>query len=606
MLPISGSRQVSRIASKTLRLILAIGCLANAAMTQHALEETIVVTATAYPVPFNNVARAVTVLTADELKDIPVRSVVDVLETISAVEVRARAPEGMQADFSIRGSGYSQVLILVDGIRMNDSQTAHHNADLPVPIESIDRIEILSGPGSALYGADALGGIINIVTRKNVDRFHASGSIGQFGLVQGSFLAGARRGEMNGTISAFGSRSSGFMSDRDFRMAGFNARADFGASSGVKVGFVDKEFGANGFYGPSPSREWTNQFFVSYEHRLAILKSWQMSIQTFYRTHGDHFLYDQKRPELYSNRHRTHAYVLTAKMQRVISEQVALSFGGEAGGDWISSTNLGNHSYGRASVFGELQLKAGRTLALYPGLRIDGYSNFGSTASPSLSGSWWLSERIKVRASAGRAFRVPSFTELYYRDPNNQASSLLSPERAWSFEVGSDLFPGGGWMAAATLFARRERDVIDWIRHLPTEKWTSTNIRNFDMSGGEFGLQRSFDSHRYFLGLQYRYITGDPGPVDFLSKYVLDYARHSGTARISASLWQGFSVSQNLSYRQHADGRNYWLIDAALSKKFDELTLSLECSNILDTHYQQVLGIDLPGRWLAVRFQWDP
>jgi iron complex outermembrane recepter protein len=605
MLPILFSRHTS-LSARTTFCLLAICFLAKTASAQQALEETVVVTAAAYPVPFNNVSRTVTVLTEDDLRSMPVRSITDVLETLSSVDVRSRAPEGLQADFSIRGSGYSQVLMLVDGMRMNDSQTAHHNADLPVPIESIERIEVLSGPGSALYGADALGGIINIITRKTVDRFHASGSIGQFGLVEGSFLAGAHRGEKSGTFSAFGNRSSGFMSDRDFRTAGFNARADFGTRSGVRVAYVDKEFGANGFYGPSPSREWTNQFLVSYENRLTILKSWQMSIQTSYRTHGDHFLYDQAKPELYSNRHRTHAYNLTAKLQRAISDKIALSFGGETGGDWISSTNLGDHSYGKGSLFAELQFKKGQTLTLYPGIRYDYYSTFGATASPSLSGSWWLSKRVKIRASAGRAFRIPTFTELYYRDPNNQASSLLRPEHAWGYELGSEFFPGKGWMAGVTLFTRREREVIDWIRYLPTEKWTTANIRKFTMSGGEFGLQRSFDSRRYLLDLQYSYLAGDPGSINFQSKYVLNYARHSGKARISASLWKSFRVSQDLSYRHYADGRGFWLSDAALSRKFGELTFSLECSNILNTQYQEVIGVDMPGRWLAVRVKWDP
>jgi iron complex outermembrane recepter protein len=581
-------------------------CLTIAARAQQVREDTVIVTASAYPVPFNDVSRTVTVLTGDELRDMPVRSIADALETISSVDVRSRAPNGMQADFSIRGSAYSQVLILIDGIRMNDSQTAHHNADLPVPIENIDRIEVLSGQGSALYGADALGGIINIVTRKSVDHFQASGSVGEFDYLEGSFLAGASRGKTSASFSAFGSRSSGFMYDRDFRSAGFNARADFGTGSGVSVAFVDKEFGANGFYGPSPSREWTNQLLVSYEHRLTILKNWQVSVQTFYRTHGDHFLYNQEMPHLYSNQHRTHAFNFAAKMQRVISEKVTLSFGGEAGGDWIVSTNLGDHSYERGSAFGELQLKLGRKLAIYPGFRFDRYSNFGTAASPSLSCSWWLSERVKIRASAGRAFRIPTFTELYYHDPNHQASSLLRPERAWSFELGSDLFLGRGWMATATLFARREGDVIDWIRRLPTEKWTTANIRNFDINGGELGLQRTFDSRKYLLDLQYSYFAGDPGPVDFQSKYVLDYTRHSGAARMSASLWKDFTVSQKVNYRYYVNGRSFWLLDAALARRFGELIFSLECSNVLNAHYQEVIGVDMPGRWLAVRVQWDP
>jgi outer membrane cobalamin receptor len=605
MFPIHHCCPVSNIA-RALFIALVVCCMANSGWTQQVREDTVVVTATAYPIPYNNVARTVTVLTGEELRDLPVHSVADVLETISSVDVRSRAPNGLQADFSIRGSGYSQVLILIDGMRMNDSQTAHHNSDLPVPIENIDRIEVLSGPGSALYGADALGGIINIITRKTVDHLRASGSVGQHGMVEGSFLAGVQRGETSGYFSAFGSRSSGFIYDRDFRTAGFNARANFGSDSTVKVAFVDKEFGANGFYGPSPSREWTSQLLMSYEHLLKVPKNWQMSVQAFYHTHGDHFLYNQETPELYSNQHRTHAFTLAAKGQRVLSEKVLLNFGGETGGDWILSTNLGDHSYGRGSVFGELQLKLGRGLTLYPGFRSDYYSNFGATTSPSLSGSWWFSERVKIRASAGRAFRIPTFTELYYHDPNNQASSTLRPEHAWGFDVGSDFFPGKGWMASVSIFSRREREVIDWIRRLPTEKWITANIRDLDVKGGEVGLQRSFNSHRYLLDLQYSYTEGDPGPIDFKSKYVLNYARHSGTARISASLWKGIGVSQKISYRSYADGRSFWLMDAALKRRFREMVFGLECSNLLDAHYQEIIGVDMPGRWLAVSIKWEP
>jgi outer membrane cobalamin receptor len=586
--------------------LLVFLALPRVAWAQQALEDTVVITAAAYPVPFNSVARTVRVLTSDDLSALPVRSLVDILDYTSSVNVRSRAPNGVQADFSIRGSGYSQVLILVDGIRMNDSQTAHHNADLPVPLEDIERIEVLCGPGSALYGADAFGGIINIITRKSADGFHASGSVGQFNSIDGSFRAGLRRGALTQSLSVFGNRSSGFTFDRDYRTAGFSARTNFGANAGVQVAFVDKEFGANGFYGPSPSREWTNQFVLSAEHSRPASKNWRASIQAFYRTHGDHFLYDQQRPDLYSNEHRTHAFGFSAKAQRMISEAVALSFGGEAGGDWIVSTNLGDHSYGRGSVFGELQLKLGRTLALYPGFRFDVYSNFGSAASPSLSSSWWLSERIKIRASAGHAFRIPTFTELYYRDPNNQASPALRPEHAWGFELGADLFPGGGWMAGATIFGRREKEVIDWIRRLPAEKWTSANIRRLDVRGGELGLQRSFDSHKYLLELQYSYLAGDPGLVDFQSKYALDYARHSGAARMSVSLPFGFTVSQGINHKRYANGRSFWLVNALLARRFGELELSVDCSNLLNTRYQEVIGIDMPGRWLAVRLKWHP
>jgi len=190
---------------------------------QQVRADTVVVTASADPVPFDSLARTVTVLTRDEIRSLPVRSLAELLDYTAAVDVRSRGPYGVQADFSIRGSSYSQVLVLVDGVRINDSQTAHHNADLPIALEDIERIEILSGPGSALYGADAFGGTINIITARDGSGFRASGLAGQFGTFEGSARLSVGRGGFRQSLSIFGSRSAGFMFDRDYRTAGFHA-----------------------------------------------------------------------------------------------------------------------------------------------------------------------------------------------------------------------------------------------------------------------------------------------------------------------------------------------------------------------------------------------
>ncbi len=132
---------------------------------QQPIEEKVVVTANAYPVPFENLSRAVAVFTREDIDNLPARSIADILAQAASVDIRSRAPFGMQTDLSVRGSSFSQVLVLVDGMRINDSQTGHHNADIPVPLQDIERVEVLLGPGSSVYGADAFGGTVNIITR---------------------------------------------------------------------------------------------------------------------------------------------------------------------------------------------------------------------------------------------------------------------------------------------------------------------------------------------------------------------------------------------------------------------------------------------------------
>lgn len=590
----------------SLQALALLAGIPRSGAAQQTRADTIVVTAGAYPIPFDGLARTVTILTRDEIRSLPVRSLAELLDYTAGVDVRSRGPYGAQADFSIRGSSYSQVLVLVDGIRMNDSQTGHHNADLPVALSDIERVEVLSGPGSALYGADAFGGIINIITSRKDRRLHASGSIGQFGTLEARARASLQRGVLSQSVALFGSRSSGFMFDRDFRTAGFHARTDIGDRSSLMVGYADKEFGANGFYGPSPSREWTDQLLVAAEHTMRASARWQGKMQASYRTHGDRFLWDIRRPGFYENRHRTHALGFSFKAQRTLSEGVMLNFGGEAGTDRIASSNLGNHSYARTSAFAEMQFKLGRPATVYSGFRYDRYSNFGSAASPSLSLSWWALPRLRFRASAGHAFRIPTFTELYYRDPNNEGSATLKPERAWAFEIGTDIYPAAHWLAAAAFFARRESDTIDWVRRSPAEKWRAANMGGFTAQGVELSLQRAFGGAFRLVQIEYAYVGGSAGAADYHSKYVLDYVRHSGGARLAAALPAALTFGQGAGYRKHRDGRDYLVIDARLARAFGRAVLSLEGANILGIRYQEIIGVDMPGRRLALRLEWSP
>ena len=116
-------------------------------------------------------------------------SVADALRLVSSVDVQSRGERGVQTDFTVRGAGFGEALVLVNGVRLNDPQSGHHNSDIPVPLESIERIEVLLGPGSSLFGADAFGGAINIFTRRDV--IPASGLI-EAGSSNTS-AAGARR-----------------------------------------------------------------------------------------------------------------------------------------------------------------------------------------------------------------------------------------------------------------------------------------------------------------------------------------------------------------------------------------------------------------------------
>jgi outer membrane cobalamin receptor len=566
--------------------------------------ETVFVTANAYPVPFENLSRPVAVFTREDIDRLPVRSIAGVLAQAVSVDMRTRSPYGMQTDISIRGAAFSQTLILVDGMRVNDSQTAHHNSDFPVQLQDVERIEVLRGSGSSIYGADAFGGIVNIITRKDPAPVRASVSGGQHGFLQGSFSAGFGRGKFRQSISVSAKRSAGFQYDRDFRNIAVSGRTGIGDCFSLVVFHGNKEFGANGFYGPAPSKEWTNQTFVAVEHSLEGSSGANVFFQGYYRTHGDRFLYDIREPALYENIHRTHAVGALARAGFRLAEALKLTLGAETGGDWIASGNLGDHAFARTSLFGELQWMPGKTVTVYPGMRFDYYSNFGAAASPSLSGSWWVLPRIRLRSSVGRAFRIPTFTELYYQDPNHQADPMLEPESAWSAEAGTDFIPAENWLASLTLFARRERNVIDWIRSSSDEKWRTSNLHNLLTSGIEIGVEHDFGS-KAKLAVHYSRISVDKGSVQYMSKYVLDYARDSWAASTRFPLPFAMEYQQTLRYKRRVDGRSYWLLDGGLKRRFLRFTAAVDFTNLFDSRYREVIGVDMPGRWFVATFSWN-
>jgi len=126
-------------------------------------EESVLVTGTFEPIPLEETQRSVMSIGVQRAP-LLFSSDVGYLRLDPSIDPQERAPGGVQSDLSIRGSTFGQTLVLIDGLRVNDAQTGHHNLDLPIPLDSIDRIEVLHGAGSTFYGADAMGGPVNFIT----------------------------------------------------------------------------------------------------------------------------------------------------------------------------------------------------------------------------------------------------------------------------------------------------------------------------------------------------------------------------------------------------------------------------------------------------------
>jgi outer membrane cobalamin receptor len=566
-----------------------------AAKERDDLKETVVVVGSVSPEAYGSLGRTLVILTREDLARLPLTNPIDALRLVPSVEVRERGARGVQADFAIRGAAFGQALVLVNGARLNDPQSGHHNGDIPVSLLDVERVEVLLGGGASVHGADAVGGAINVITRRAGPRFNADIAAGQHDLVEAAASVSLGAQPVAHVFSGEFNRSTGFMPDRDFDVKLGRYQGTVGRDTTLSAAYLDKEFGANGFYGPAPSREWTDQTLVAAEHRFDAPGGTFASIDGSYRSHGDHFVYDWRNPALSDNRHRTHAVAVNGRWRLELAPSSQLSMSASAGRDAIDSSSLGERSFGRGGVAVELRQAIGSRLVVQPGIRFDGYSDFGTAWSPAIAASGWLAPAVRWRASSGRSFRIPTYTELYYRDPNHLASSDLRPERAWSADAGVD-YMTRGWTASLTAFGRWDEDVIDWVRQVPTERWRTTNIRDVDTRGVEVGLSHRTGAAGLWT-VRYTGLHAEAPALDLLSKYVLDFAPHA-LSLSGATTWWRTDLGTHVTYTQRADGRDYWVVDLRVGRGFGRAEIYVDVANAFDEAFQEVKGVDMPGRWV--------
>ncbi|BDC51859.1 hypothetical protein F183_A41740 [Bryobacterales bacterium F-183] len=555
------------------------------------VKETVVVTGTYQPVGMEEMDRAV--------RSLPVRNLALLSNTLSdflkldpSLDLRSRAPNGLQADLSIRGSSFGQTLVLIDGQRVNDAQSGHHNMDIPLPLEGVDRIEVLRGSGSAMYGSDAVGGVINIVThRPESVELTLRGALGNFGTNQQRATLGFTKDRLTQYFTASRDFSTGFIPNRDYRN-GSVASSTWYRSTRVTLAYNDRPFGAEQFYGNFNSWERTKTWLASARQGLGE----NTSASFTYRRHTDLFVLYRDRPQVFTNHHISETYTGALRHTQELGSNMRLHFGGEGYGDTVVSSNLGQHSRARGAGYAAFDMRALKRFSLNAALREEVYRGFPGTFSPSISGGVWLAPQWKLRASVSRAFRVPTYTDLYYRDPANLGSPFLRPESAWSYEGGLDWNNGRNWRASATVFQRRERDGIDYIRSSPAEIWRAMNIQRLRFTGVELSAQTQ--THGQTLEVAYTGLHGAQTALGALqSKYAFNYPVHSGVFSWTASsLPYGMLARTRVGALERLGRDPYAVWDLYLARNAKRIRPFLQFTNLNGAVYQEIPGVVMPGR----------
>jgi len=556
-------------------------------------QETIIVTGTYQPIPLRESDRSVDVISFDD--DRPLYgNWVDGLRLDPSVDVRQRA-SGLQADLSIRGSSFQQTLVLVDGLRVNDAQSSHHNLDLPIPFTSMERIEVLHGSGSTMYGSDAVGGTVNFITAApSSTELTLGAAAGNFGSNQQYGSASYSNRMFSGRLSVDRDFSSGFMEDRDYRNLGIASESHLATRLGttaILVGITDRPFGANQFYGDFNSWERTKGWFVGAAQGIG---STQLAFG--YRRHTDEFVLFRDQPSIYENNHITESYQLALRRHEQLSSKVVLFYGAEAYRDTIDSNNLGYHGRKQVAIYVDVKAADIKRFILSVGARGEIYSGDHSQFSPSFALGYRASHKIKLKASVSHAFRLPTYTDLYYQDPANIGNPNLKPERAWGAEAGVLWNMASRTSTELTVFSRWERDGIDYVRANPQSLWQAANIDRLNFTGVEIATRFAVGQlHGCRIGYTGIYgVQNSSGTL--MSKYVRNYPSHQATAAWLGVLPGKLDVSTRLGViDRYAEG-SYLLAEVAVRKSFGIVSPFMRLTNITNTGYEEIEGVRMPGR----------
>ena len=592
--------------------------------------DTATVVTTRLPQTLERTGRNISVLPGTQLRQSAYVSLDDLLQYYPGIEVQTRNAFGAQGDISMRGSTFTQVLVLVNGMRLNDPLTGHFNGYIPVTPGEIERIEVLRGAASALYGADAVGGVINVITKQfgETDGATVQGQLNygdhrlvnaQQGFhlqrdrlyVSGGFQTNQSAGEpiAGRTFTPAGSTTETTLEayDNFFNLKTIGLAAGYQLSDNwelhARSGYDARNFAARYFYTTSPfdkSTETTQNWFNQMRLTNRTGNS-QTDVQLAHRFGTDVFVFSPDFPS--TNVHTTQFWNANVNHRRYLNENFAINLGVQADRRSIESTDRGNHDDNHFGVYAVGSYRVNAQLDLNTSLRLDNDDNYGTEFTPQLSIAYRPDAVWTLRAAAGRSIRAADYTERFVsfnlanvppeelgdRPRFTPGRSLGNPdlraESAWSEEIGVDARPFEGWLLRGTAFFRQSDDLIDFVatnqRDIPNannledgaDYFLATNIASVRTTGVELeswwnGSVGTNATLSWSLGYTFLNTTNEEGVV---SVYISSHARHLITSNL---IFQAGDWRLALSgVHKRRDDRSAAGIDAELEPSYTLVNL---------------------------------
>lgn len=551
--------------------------------------------------PFKENSRTISIITSETINESPATNLAELLQQEAGIDIRRQGIYGMQSDLYVRGGGFDQTLLLIDGIKVEDPQTGHHTLNIALPLEVIKRIEIIKGPAARIFGQNAFTGAINIVTKSNESiKNNAGFQLGSYNQQHAATTLGTRVGTTSLMGHASVNSSEGYRYNTDFNNQNFFVKSSFNTAANpieVLATFSERKFGGNQFYAIDAKEQYeetqSSLIGVSTTLQKGNLK---LSPQLYWKRNQDMYLYIRNNPSVYRNLHISNK--IGGQINAAYSSNIGVTgFGIDLAKVEMESNRLGRRNRWMGTLFVEHRFSfLGNALDVTPGVSVGYFSDFETNAFPGIDIGYKINKHFKVYANAGYTYRTPTYNDLYYVGSRDEGNEDLVPEEAISQELGLKYF--GDKISATVAFFNRDSDnLIDYTKDNEADKWKSNNLTSLNTRGVEVQLSAPFKLGQYnqSFNLGYAHLNEDLKAVRAnFSKYIINSLNHHLTARLKSQFTKNLTHSFVYKFAERATGDSYSVVDAQLKLLISDLELTVAANNIFNADYVETGIVPMP------------
>ena len=551
--------------------------------------------------PFKKNSRTISIITSETINESPATNLVELLQQEAGIDVRRQGIYGMQSDLYVRGGGFDQTLLLIDGIKVEDPQTGHHTLNIALPLEVIKRIEIIKGPAARIFGQNAFTGAINIVTKSNDSiKNNAGFQLGSYNQQHAAATLGTRVGTTSLMGHASVNSSEGYRYNTDFNNQNFFVKSSFNTAANpieVLATFSERKFGGNQFYAIDAKEQYeeTQSSLVGVSTTLQ-KGNLKLSPQLYWKRNQDMYLYIRNNPSVYRNLHISNK--IGGQINAAYSSNIGVTgFGVDLAKVEMESNRLGHRNRWMGTLFVEHRFSfLDNALDVTPGVSVGYFSDFETNAFPGIDIGYTINEHFRVYTNAGYTYRTPTYNDLYYVGSRDEGNENLVPEEAISQELGLKYF--GDKISATVAFFNRDSDnLIDYTKDNEADKWKSNNLTSLNTRGVEVQLSAPFKLGQYnqSFNLGYTHLNEDLKAVRAnFSKYIINSLNHHLTARLKSQFTKNLTHSFVYKFAERATGESYSVVDAQLKLLIPGLELTITANNIFNTDYVETGIVPMP------------